>query len=432
MRPTFGWSDLADIGRVGLWGVGVEGAANLRRLRSLGIEPVLVDDWPTSDDVVSTEGRGLELLASCEVVVKTPGISRYRDDVRTLEASGVRVVGGMGLWLHEVDTERVICVTGTKGKSTTVSVAGHLANRLGLRCFVGGNLGIAPYDPEAGDDHDLWVVEVSSYQATDVAVAPPVVGVTSLHPDHLDWHGGVEAYYADKLSLTRQPGVRVAVCGQDEELRRHRALLGGNVRWVDAPEAEPWWRGLGLVGRHNAVNAAIAAALLAEAGVEGARNPDALAAAADGYRNLSSRLQHVATVQGVQFFDDSLSTNVLPTIAAIEAFPGRRVALILGGFDRGIDYAPLVRALARRQEPTLALTMPPSGERIAAAINEAGPLNLELVRCEDLPAAVARGFEWATADGVVLLSPAAPSFGAFRNYRERGEEFTRLALGCGT
>ncbi|MCW2750512.1 MAG: UDP-N-acetylmuramoyl-L-alanine--D-glutamate ligase [Aeromicrobium sp.] len=432
MRPTFGWSDLPGAGRIGLWGVGVEGAANLRRLRSLGIEPVQVDDRPTTEGVTATEGRGLELLAGCDVVVKTPGISRYRDDVRALEASGVAVVGGMGLWLHDADRERVICVTGTKGKSTTVSIAGHLANRLGLRCFVGGNLGVAPYDPAAGDDHDLWVIEVSSYQATDVSVAPPVVGVTSLHADHLDWHGGIDAYYTDKLSLTRQPGVRVAVCGEDEELRAHHELLGGDVRWVGAAEAEPWWHGLGLVGRHNAVNAAVAAALLAEAGVHGAGDADALAAASAGYRNLSSRLQHVATVRGVEFVDDSLSTNVLPTIAAVEAFPGRRVALLLGGFDRGIDYAPLARALARREAPTLALTLPASGERIADAIEAVGlPSNLELLRCEDLAAAVAHGYAWATPDGVVLLSPAAPSFGAFRNYRERGEEFTRLARACG-
>ncbi|MCU1484383.1 MAG: UDP-N-acetylmuramoyl-L-alanine--D-glutamate ligase [Actinomycetia bacterium] len=431
MRPTFGWSDLVRHDRVGLWGLGVEGAANLRRLRSLGIEPIQVDDRPAAEDVTATDAGGLELLATCDVVVKTPGISRYRQDVQDLEASGIPVVGGMGLWLHDVDRERVICVTGTKGKSTTVSIAGHLANGLGVRCFVGGNLGVAPYDPGAGDDHDLWVIEVSSYQATDVAVAPPVVGVTSLHADHLDWHGGLDTYYSDKLSITRQPGVRVAVCGEDEELRGHASLIGGTVRWVGADQAVPWWQHLGLVGQHNATNAAIAAALLAEAGVEGASEPDALAAAAEGYRNLSSRLQHVATVQGVEFYDDSLSTNVLPTIAAVAAFPGRRVALILGGFDRGIDYHPLAHALAGRQEPTLALTLPSSGERIAAAIDATAAEHLELVRCDDLDAAVTRGFAWAAPDGVVLLSPAAPSFGTYRNYRERAEAFTRLALECG-
>src|SRR5262249_50718977 len=112
MRPNFGWSDLRGFDRVGIWGLGVEGSANLRCLRALGLEPALVDDNPNADGVVATDLGGLDLLAACDVVVKTPGISRYRDDVRNLEDGGVPVVGGLGLWLNEAPLERVICVTG--------------------------------------------------------------------------------------------------------------------------------------------------------------------------------------------------------------------------------------------------------------------------------------------------------------------------------
>ena len=100
------------------------------------------------------------------------------------------MVGGLGLWLAEADLRRVLCVTGTKGKSTTSSLTGHLLTGLGYRCMVGGNIGAVPYDPANAGDFDFWVIEVSSYQATDLPVSPPVVAVTSLHPDHLDWHGG--------------------------------------------------------------------------------------------------------------------------------------------------------------------------------------------------------------------------------------------------
>jgi UDP-N-acetylmuramoylalanine--D-glutamate ligase len=279
-------------------------------------------------------------------------------------------------------------------------------------------------------DYELWVIEVSSYQATDIPVTPPVTGVTSLHADHLDWHQSVEAYYRDKLSLTSQPGARVTVCGEDAELRRHEAQLGPTVRWVDAPDAGSWWQELGLVGRHNAVNAAVAARLLAEAGVTGANDPAALAKVAGGFTGLDSRLKLVATVGGVEFFDDSLSTNVLPTIAAIDSFPARRIAVILGGFDRGIDYRPLVDHLAARDEATLALTVPDNGERIATAIETLEPAEVELIRCEGLADAVARGFRWAHPNGVVLLSPAAPSFGQFRDYRQRAASFTAAALAC--
>lgn len=430
MRPSFGWRDVAQASRVGVWGLGVEGRSNVRRLVADGVQPVLVDDAPAEDGVIATAEGGIERLASCDVVVKTPGISRYRDDVASLEADGVPVVGGLGLWLHDADPATVICVTGTKGKSTTVSVAGHLARGLGVHCFVGGNIGSPPYDPTVATDFDLWVIEVSSYQATDLPITPPVAGVTSLHADHLDWHRTVEAYYRDKLSLTSQPGARLTVCGEDVELRRHEAQLGPTVRWVDAPDAGVWWQELGLVGRHNAVNAALAARLLAEAGVAGADEPAALARAATGFAGLDSRLKLVERIGCIDFFDDSLSTNVLPTIAAIEAFPGRRVAVILGGYDRGIDYGPLARHLSGRDEATLALTVPDSGERIALAIEAVEAPQVELVRCEDLADAVATGFRWAQPDGVVLLSPAAPSFGQFRDYRERAEAFRAAAMEC--
>jgi UDP-N-acetylmuramoyl-L-alanine---L-glutamate ligase len=129
--------------------------------------------------------------------------------------------------------------------------------------------------------------------------------------------------------------------------------------------------------------------------------------------------------------DDSLSTNVLPTLAAMDAFPGRRVALIVGGHDRGIDYAPLAAGLAPRAGATLVLTLPDSGPRIEAAMKAADAVGqLEVLSCADLDEAVRTGYQWARPDGIVLLSPAAPSFGVFKNYRDRGEAFARAMHAC--
>ena len=139
---------------------------------------------------------------------------------------------------------------------------------------------------------------------------------------------------------------------------------------------------------------------------------------------------------GVTFVDDSLSTNVLPTLAALDAFPGRRIALIVGGHDRGIDYAPLAGGVVTRDAPTYVLTLPDSGPRIRAQIEAAAvpaaatpppePTSFAGVTdCPDLAAAVAAAYRWAQPDGLVLLSPAAPSFGAFKDYRDRAEAFAR-------
>jgi UDP-N-acetylmuramoylalanine-D-glutamate ligase len=240
-RSKLSWSDLPGA-RVGVWGLGREGHANLRKLRSLGVEPVLVDDHPGDPDVLATGDGGLAALERCDVVVKTPGLSRYRPEVERLSERGLPVVGGLGLWLAEQDLQKVLCVTGTKGKSTTASVTGHLLTGLGYRCLVAGNIGVVPYDPAENTDVDYWVIEVSSYQATDLPCTPPVTAVTSLHPDHLDWHGGVEQYYRDKLSMCTQPGADLTVANGDSDLLRQReTLLGPRVEWVsedDDPDAD--------------------------------------------------------------------------------------------------------------------------------------------------------------------------------------------------
>ncbi len=445
-RPKLSWSDLAGA-RVGVWGMGREGHANLRKLTALGVDPVLVDDHPPEEakaqakaeakDVLATGDGGLAALERCDVVVKTPGLSRYRPEVAHLEGLGIPVVGGLGLWLAdaaEVDLSRVVCVTGTKGKSTTVSVIGHLLTGLGYRCLVGGNIGVVPYDPaEPGgkDPPDFWAIEVSSYQATDLPCSPPVTAVTSLHPDHLDWHGGVEQYYRDKLSMCSQPGAELTVANGDSDLLAERAdLLGPRVEWVSADDdpGADWMDPLGLLGRHNRRNALIARRCLVALGVPEASDDTRLKAAAQDYRHLPSRLAPIGTIAGVTFVDDSLSTNVLPTLAALDSLPGRRVALIVGGHDRGIDYAPLAAGILTRQAPTFVLTLPDSGPRINAEIARASTSIPNaafggLTDCADLAEAVAAGFAWASPDGVVLLSPAAPSFGHFRDYRDRSEAF---------
>jgi UDP-N-acetylmuramoylalanine--D-glutamate ligase len=293
---------------------------------------------------------------------------------------------------------------------------------LAFRSFAGGNLGTPPFDPAVPSDLDYWVIETSSFQAADLASSPPVVGVTSLHPDHLDWHGTVDRYYADKLSACTQPGADLTVAnGDDATLRAHQDQLGPRVQWVTHSEP-PWLRSLAVLGRHNEQNALVARACIEALGVHA--DDGAIATAAEGFDGLASRLHRIGAVAGVDFVDDSLATNVLPTIAAVDAFAGRRIALIAGGHDRGIEYGPLAERVVARQAPTLVLTLPANGPRIAAAIAETpGAAAVEVIECSDIADAVRLGFRFAQPDGVVLLSPAAASFGQFRDYRERSAAF---------
>jgi UDP-N-acetylmuramoyl-L-alanine---L-glutamate ligase len=443
MRPLISWSALASAA-VGIWGLGVEGSASLHRLHSMGIEPVLVDDRPPASaggsvsglEVLATRAGGLDALLSCDVVIKSPGISHYRPEVGELERAGVAVRSGLGLWLEDVPLEHVVCVTGSKGKSTTSAIAGHLLTRLGYHAAVGGNIGRPPWNPSPEPSPDYWVIETSSYQIPDLTNGPPVVAVTSLSPDHLDWHGSVDRYYADKLSLCTKPGVELTITdGSSTTLREHAAALGPHVEWVDADDPEfvgPWIDALGLPGRHNVRNAAIARAVLLAMGVVEAGDEARLTAAAEGFAGLPSRCRSLGHIGLVEFVDDSLSTNVLPAQAALEAYADRPVALLVGGHDRGLDYSALGRTIADRPVSTLVVTMPDNGPRIGSAIRKVAGDDVDVVDAGGLEEAVAVACAWAREGGVVLLSPAAPSFGRFADYRARSRAFAEAVGNCGT
>jgi UDP-N-acetylmuramoyl-L-alanine---L-glutamate ligase len=422
MRHAISFSDLAGR-RVGVFGLGMEGKAAMARLLGVGCDVVLVDDDPPATgvaEVVATLGGGADALRSCDAVVKSPGISQYRPDVVELEHAGVAVLGGVGMWLEEVDRTRVVCVTGTKGKSTVTTVIAHLARGLGTPAIAAGNLGIPPFDAGFDSDGRLVVLETSSFQAANVAHSPHVVAVTSLGVDHVDWHGSEARYHADKLSLTRQSGARHTVIADTAALREHREQLGGEVAL--AAVGNPALAGaLGLAGRHGASNAAVAVAALRAAHVAGADDPQRILEAAQGYEPLPGRFVEIARRGGVRFIDDSLATNPLPTIAALDAVGDARVALLVGGYDRGVDYEGLAEAIAARPGATLVVTLPDNGPAIAALVTQRS--SIEVAVATDVGDAVATALGWLSGDGVVLLSPAAPSFSQFRSWAERSAAF---------
>jgi len=422
--PVLGFADLA--GRsVGIFGFGVEGRAAAAQLRRLGIEPVIVDDRGPSagDGVLATMSGGLEALASCDVVLKTPGLSTYADSVSSLRSQGVLVTSALSCWLTDADRSRVVLITGTKGKSTTASILGHLLNRLGHDTAVVGNIGRVPYDPDVAPSATFTVVEVSSFQAEGLACTTPIIGVTSIGQDHLDWHGTVERYVTDKLSIAAKPGAARAIVADTDALRALAPLLGPDPSFV-APTAldRAIAAALGLAGGHHDSNVAVARGVIE--GLLGPVADDRLIAAASGFVPLESRFSEVPPLGAVRVIDDSLATNPLPTIAGLASLGAARVALLVGGHERGVDYAPLGAALAERQGATLVLAMPENGQRILEAVTPSATITTVLVG--SLAEAVDRGLAWLNGEGVLVLSPAAPSFGHFIDYRDRAQQFRAL------
>ena len=426
-RPT-GFADLAGK-RVGLFGYGVEGRAAAARLTNVA-ELVIVDeaDGLGAEVLVASRG-GLEALLTCDVVLKSPGIPRRREDVVHLERHGVTVTSALNLWLHDVDRTRVVAVTGTKGKSTTTALITFFLEALGLEAQRLGNIGQPPYDPSVDTSTGWLVLEVSSFQAVDLDVAPGVIVVTSLGSDHVDWHGSLEQYRSDKLSLTRAAGPHDTLVADSATLRDVRDQIGGEVDYV-APETTGLAEALGLIGAHNDANVALALGAVATlTGVELATLRDTIRSIANTFTPLRGRLTLVATEElagaQVRYVDDGLATSVLPAVAALEVFTDEPVALIAGGFDRGVEYGELAEALVSRAQPTILITSGNAGLRIS---DEVRRRRQDLVQhsADSMIEAVEIARAALEHGGVVLLSPAAPSFDRYRNWEERSEDFTRV------
>ncbi|HEY1988605.1 MAG TPA: UDP-N-acetylmuramoyl-L-alanine--D-glutamate ligase [Acidimicrobiales bacterium] len=442
---------LDDLGRrrVAVWGMGSEGLAMARLLVERGSSPVLIDDHvetaaaqveaglSTARPVLSpdqVEWGGLD------VVVRSPGVSRYRGELVAAEANGVTVTTATAVWLEDFHRAPVLAITGTKGKSTTAALAASILEHLGLSVALVGNIGVPVTELYGRDPVDAYVVEVSSYQAADVTVSPGVCVLTSLAPDHLDWHGGVEAYYRDKLRLINAgpPGLLAVNAASPEAVRRtadhpHRMLFGASGRVRVEPGGTITVDGAPLVasdrlpvpGGHNVANlcGAIAGVWLLRGEPPSA---EAVGAAVDGYVGLPSRCRTVGERDGLTFVDDALASNPFATSASVAAFPGRDLTVILGGADRGVDLGELSALLVTRRPAPNVVVLPPDPDRMVAALRDFGsgaepPLVVETAA--DLEEAVAKAVAVTPVGGVVLFSPAAPTPDGDGGYRQRSRKF---------
>ena len=419
-RPT-GFSDLAQK-RVGIYGYGLEGRASEQLLSGI-CELVIVDDDPKAGVLVTSSG-GLEELMTCDVVLKSPGVPRRSASVVQLEKNNVYVTSSLNLWMNQVDRSRVIGITGTKGKSTTTALITFFLQCLGEKAQRLGNIGLPPYDTSVDTSTGWLVVEISSFQATDLDVAPKTVALTSLGSDHIDWHGSLEQYRIDKLQLTRASGEHTTFVPNSEVVHSESSQIGGTVVFVDS-ETSTLTEDLHLLGEHSHSNVALALEVVSfVTNTPRSEVHAAVSTNASSFVPLSGRLTLVATKNGIKFVDDGLATSVLPAVAALDVFKDDSLALLIGGFDRGVDYVPLAQAIATRTRPTMLLSMGPAGKRI---VEETLKINSEIAHTsfESMDVALIAGTEFLGTSGVVLLSPGAPSFDRYLNWEERSSDFSR-------
>jgi UDP-N-acetylmuramoylalanine--D-glutamate ligase len=372
-----------------------------------------------------------DALVAFDVVVKSPGISIYKPEIAAAQARGTVFTSGTALWFAENPDARVIAVTGTKGKSTTAALAAHLTRALGVRTAMAGNIGM-PLMELDGQQADVWVVELSSFQTGDAG--PLELGViTSLYEEHLDWHGSRERYVADKLKLADRARTLLVNATQPALLEYtaahpQRRTFGDAAGWHVAGDAicrgdETVFavRDLTVPGAHNALNACAALAALELAGLDARAAAPALAT----FRPLPHRLQTLGERDGRVWINDSISTTPQATLAALRSLDGQVVTVIVGGHDRGLAWAGFVTDV-HAQPPHAIVAQGANGARIADALRAAG-VGGAIEYCGGFDAAVRRARATTPPGGVVLLSPGAPSFDQFRDYADRGRHFADLA-----
>jgi len=436
--------------RVAVWGTGREGIAAAESIapfqpsRLIAVQDkktFLATDWSGHLAEIAPLFTGADAhreLQSIDVVVRSPSIAQVNPWIREVRARGGVVTGGTALWMAE-NAAKTIGVTGSKGKSTTTTVIHHLLAGVGRPSTLGGNIGIAALSlPEA----ERYVLELSVYQCADLQDSPRVVALTSLFPEHLDWSGSESGYYRDKLNVAMHGAEVIVYNGQDarleSELRGQRAdlpLVAANRsdtfhvaegpdgrRWVYHAEVPLFSRELFKpIGRHNEGNLCVALGALQSAGVDCVAERARLAQALAGYEPLDQRLTPIADPSGLTFVDDSLSTVPQSAIYAIEAYAKGPLTVIVGGENRGVDYGPLRDFLAERQITATLIGIPDSGPHILDSVK--GLPAITTMIAEDLVEAVRLSREHTAANGTVLLSPAAPSYGRFDNWQHRSRVF---------
>jgi len=381
-------------------------------------------------------GHRAETLASADLVVVSPGVPLDQPALKSARDAGVPIVGELELasrWLKG----RVIAVTGTKGKSTTTTLAGRMLEASGFRVAVGGNIGVPLSDQVDDSTPDtLHVVEASSFQleATD-SFHPWIAALLNFSPDHLDQHPTIEAYAAAKARIfRRQTPDDVAVVNEDdaparamaaEARARHvaygLALSGDGFTVADDAIVERRGRdvtrlvpvsAVNVPGRHILSDVVAATAISRTAGATG----EAMTQAVSAFPGLEHAMEVVATVDGVRFVNDSKATNVESARRSIESV-GPGVVAIVGGRYKGGEFADLVPPLVERGGSVVAIGE--AAERVERAMAPA----VVVTRAASMGDAVRAGFARASPGATVVLAPACSSFDMFRDYAERGRRF---------
>jgi UDP-N-acetylmuramoylalanine--D-glutamate ligase len=441
--------------RVLVVGLGKSGVASALFLKSRGAR-VTVSDTKTPDELkaeiprlldagvtVETGGHGERTFQNQDLIVVSPGVPLDAPPLVQARSLGEKVIGEVELAAHFFRGP-IVAITGSNGKTTTTALAGEVIASGGFPTVVGGNIGTPAISlVEQTSEDTIAVLEVSSFQLETIETFRPHIAVVlNVTPDHLDRHGTFTAYADAKARYHRSDTALVRVIapvlnGDDascvamasrtraqvfwfsrkKEISQGAYVQNGNILFRDSKGQREIMlvSEIPLKGAHNVENvlAAVCVGVLSEV------EPRRIGKAVKDFRAVEHRLEHVASINGVEYYNDSKATNVDATIKALESFPAN-IHLILGGKDKGSDYSVLNELL--RQRVKRVYTIGAAAAKIESQIKGAS----EVVHADTLENAIRRASDAAQPGDTVLLAPACASFDQFRNYEHRGKVFKEV------
>ena len=398
-------------------GFGREGKSSLAFVKKyLPEAEVAVADKNQLEGVTHSGERYLEAVYEYDIVIKTPGIS-----LKDFDTKGVEITSQTDLFLSQFHRQ-TIGISGTKGKSTTTSLIYHLLKSSGRDAILTGNIGIPCFDVmEQIGPESIVVYELSAHQLEYVHNGPRVGVLLNVFEEHLDHFGTFERYKHAKFNLLR-------FMGEDDFAVVHDSLmmetlgLGVNSVVFSQMEFDIDEEALPVLGLHNLLNVKAALCACEAYGIDAREVIPYLYT----FKPLEHRLEPVGTFGGVTFVNDSISTIPQAAIAACQTL-GRVDFLLLGGFDRDIDYTPLVDYMMEHPVPHLLFTGR-AGERMMEMMKARGVASMMVVY-HNMEEAFGYLKAQKKAGDVCLLSPAASSYDQYKNFEERGAKFKQLARG---
>lgn len=420
--------------KVAIWGFGVDGQAMAGYLQKHCYEmhfDILCQPTEACGDYhFITEKVTVDLLNSYDLIIKSPGISPYLEPACSVKAY---VVSSTAVWFANHKPASLIAITGTKGKSTVSCLLTHVLEGMGFNVALAGNIGRPLISLD--DDYDYIVLETSSYQAYDKSIMADIAVLLNLFPEHLNWHLTESTYYKDKLKLLQKSTRGLVNFAYRKMISEyidntgfiefnHQSsyhVLKGVLMYRDKPllSAHGWK----LLGDHNLLNGAAVLAVLEQLSLDIRQGINLIRS----FEPLPHRLQTVTILNGVHYVDDSIASTPMATLAALTVVSVSKTWLLLGGFERGLDWNILVTEL-KKNPPKAIICSGQNGERILMLLKTAKVLTY--LSCHDtLKEAVLMARDQAEVGDTVLLSPGAPSFDAFENYTERGRAFKQWIIG---